>query len=229
MKRVCGVSCWRGQWITKNGRHIYIGGSCEKALVAVIAVLVLSAAAGVSAGTVVATGVATETIAAQSVQTRVTNSRSSARRGQSTEAWRRMGLRAVTRAAGREIRREIRQELNCAATSSGQVREFFGRTPCRSMQQTQSQLCDEHGNTITVSVTWVRMPTAVSAQRFKLLIDRDGTGSVSAGVRFSGKHYSSRRTGSLVVVAEAAAAGGRAGAAMLDGVAEVAAEFPDPQ
>ncbi len=194
-------------------------------------VLLALAAGGTAVSGAAAAGSATQTVASQSVQTRVTNSRSAARRGQSTEAWRRMGLRAVTRAAGREIRREIRRELNCTATSSGQVREFFARTPCRSMQQTQSQLCDEHGNAVTVSVTWVRMPTAVSAQRLKLLSDRDGTGSVttSRGIRFTGKHYSSRRTGSLVVVAEAASTGGQVGAAMLDGVAEVAAEFPDPQ
>lgn len=167
--------------------------------------LLTLAASGTAVSGAGAAGTAAESVAAQSIQTRVTNSSSSARRSHSSEAWRRMGLRAVRRAAGREIRRE----LDCTATSFGQVREFFASTPCRSMHQTQPVLCDEHGNTITVSITWVRMPTPVSAQRWKLLIDTDGTGSVSTsqGVRFTGKHYSSRRTGSLVVIAETAPGG----------------------
>lgn len=190
--------------------------------------MVFTAAAivGGGAGAAVATGAA-ESIAAQSIQTRVTNSRSAARRGQTSEAWRRMGLRVVTRAVSREIRRE----LECTAPSFGQVRELFLSTPCQSMQQTQPVLCDEQGNTIAVSITWVRMPTAVSAERLKRLIDTDGTGSVSpitGQVRFTGKHYASRRTGSLVVIAETTPAGKWPNVDMLDGVAAVAAEFPQP-
>lgn len=84
-----------------------------------------------------------------------------------------------------------------------------------------------------MSVAWVRMPNSVSAQQLKRLIDSDGTGNVlpvvgSGGVRFIGEHYSSRRAGSLIVIAEAAAGSGRSGTAMLDGVAEIAAEFPSP-
>lgn len=212
------------------------GGGKKKGEAIAVAVLLASAlvaSGGVALSAATAASGAAESIAAQSIQTRVTNSRNAARRGQTSEAWRRMGLRVVTRAVNREIRRE----LECTAPSYGQVRDFFLSTPCRSMQRTQPVLCDEQGNTIAVSITWVRMPTAVSAERLKRLVDTDGTGSVSPitgevsearGVRFTGKHYMSRRTGSLVVVAETAPGGKWPGADMLDGVAEVAAELPPP-
>jgi hypothetical protein len=226
--------CW-GRWVTlKDGRRVCIEDKSSKAVVGVAAFLIVSALAS---GSVVAAtsvgGTAAESIAAQSIQTRVTNSRNAARRGQTSEAWRRMGLRVVTRA----INREIRRELECTTPSYGQVRDFFLSTPCRSMQRTQPVLCDEQGNTIAVSTTWVRMPTVVSAERLKRLVDTDGTGSVSPitgevpearGVRFTGKHYASRRTGSLVVIAEAAPGSGQPDTEVLDGVAQVAAELPPP-
>jgi hypothetical protein len=95
--------------------------------------------------------------------------------------------------------------------SYGQVREFFLRTPCRSLQRTLLAIGDTEGNTVVVSVAWVRMRTAVSAERLKRLADTYGTGNVSPigrevlelrGVWFTGKHHVSRRTRSLVVIAE---------------------------
>lgn len=218
--------CW-GRWRTINGKPVCIKDPLAKPFIFLTVALSVLVTAGGTAVTATSIGTVTaEAAISPNLSVRVTNSRSAARRGQVTEAWRRMGLRAVTRAAGRETRRE----LGCTATSSGQVGQFFGRTPCQSMQRTQPVLCDAEGNTITVSITWVRMPTAVSAERLKRLVDRDGAGSVSAsdGVRFTGKHYASRRTGPLVVITETAPAGKWPSADMLDGVAEVAAEFPEP-
>jgi hypothetical protein len=221
---------------TKDGKVRPITPHKEKKGEAIaVAVLLASALVATGGGLTAATaaGGAAESIAAQSIQTRVTNSRNAARRGQTSEAWRRMGLRVVTRAVNREIRRE----LECTASSYGQVRDFFLSTPCRSMQRTQPVLCDEQGNTIAVSITWVRMPTVVSAERLKRLVDTDGTGSVSPitgevpearGVRFTGKHYASRRTGSLVVIAEAAPGSGQPDTEVLDGAAQVAVMFPSP-
>ena len=50
-----------------------------------------------------------------------------------------------------------------------------------------------------------------------------------AGVRFAGRHYASRQSWSLVVTAEATTGSGRPAAAVLDAVADVAAEFPQPE
>lgn len=218
--------CWTRWRTLPDGRRIPFPGPCQKAFTGVVVLLAL-AAGGAAVSGASATGAAAGSVAAQSVQTRVTNSRSAARRGQSSEAWQRMGLRVVTRATDRQIR----QELDCAPQSFGQVREFFARTPCQSMHRTQSELCDEHGETIMVSITWVRMPSAVSAQQLKQLVDVDGTGNVTPiahGSRFTGRYYAARRTGSLVVIAEAVPVGGLVSAEMLTGVAQIAAEFPSP-
>ncbi|MGH3889748.1 MAG: hypothetical protein ACRDSZ_24830 [Pseudonocardiaceae bacterium] len=51
---------------------------------------------------------------------------------------------------------------------------------------------------------------------------------MQARVRFTGKRYASRQLGTLVVVAEATPVSGRPDAAVLDGVAAVAAEFNGP-
>jgi hypothetical protein len=140
-----------------------------------------------------------------------------------------MGLRGLTK--------EVKRELECAVHSYGQVREFFVSTPCRSLQRTLLAIGDAEGNTVVVSIAWVRMRTAVSVERLKRLADTYGTGNVSPiahevlglrGVRFTGKHYASRRTGSLVVIAEATPGSGQPDPAVLDGAAQVAAEFPPP-
>jgi hypothetical protein len=101
------------------------------------------------------------------------------------------------------------------------------------LQRLVTTVTDEHGNRITVSVSWVRMPTSRSARHFQALIDLADSGSmtpladdISVGVKFTGKHYRSRRDGSLVVVADAAAAGGQPTKAMLDAASEVAVELP---
>lgn len=229
--------CW-GRWRTIKGNRVCIVDKSAKPTVAVAAVLIVASVAGGGVGVAAsAGGAAVDSVAAQSIQVRVTNSRNAARKGRYSETWRRMGLRVVTRAITREIRREVQRELECTAHSYGQVREFFVRTPCRSLQRTQPVLCDAQGNTIAVSIAWVRMPTAVSAERLKRLTDANGTGNVTPiagevsearGVRFTGQHYASRRTGSLVVIAEAAPGSGPQSTEMLNGVAQVAAEFPPP-
>lgn len=165
----------------------------------------------------------------QSIQVRTTNGKDAARKGRYSEAWRRMGLKAVTR--------EAKRELECAVHSYGQVRQFFLRTPCRSLQRTLLVIGDAKGNTVVVSIAWVRMPTAVSVERLKRLVDTHGVGNVYPlasetlelrGVRFTGQHYASRRTGSLVVIAETAPGSGQPDTEVLNGVAQVAAEFPLP-
>lgn len=113
------------------------------------------------------------------------------------------------------------------------MRKCFLTDPCLGLQRSLITLVDDKGRTITVSISWVRMPNSVSAGHLKRLVDRPGTGSLSpvvdpVGVRFTGKHYASRRAGSVVITAEAAAESGRVGSALLDGIADVATQFPGP-
>lgn len=199
--------------------------------VVVGAAMVFAAAAVVGGGVsaTVAAGGAVESVVGQSIQARITSSSNAARRGQYREAWRRMGLRAISR--------EINRELQCAVHSYGQVREFFLRTPCRSLQRTLLVITDADGDTAVVSIAWVRMGNASRAARLQQLVDTDGTGNVSPiasavlearGVQFTGEHYASRRTGSLVVIAEAAPDTGQPDAEVLDAAAQVAVVFPSP-
>ncbi|HEX8759253.1 MAG TPA: hypothetical protein VF734_04585 [Pseudonocardiaceae bacterium] len=71
------------------------------------------------------------------------------------------------------------------------------------------EIGDADGNTIVVSIAWVRMHNASRAIRLQQLVGTDGTGNVSPiagqllelrGIPFTDKHYASRRTGSLVVM-----------------------------
>lgn len=219
-------------WITKNGRRIPIydnGGKKKSGVVAAVGVFVaVMAVGGGGLGGATSVGGADSAVE-QSVQARITSSKNAARKGQYDEAWRRMGLKA--------IRREVKQDLECALHSFGQVQQFFLRTPCRSLQRMLLPLGDGHGNTIVLSIAWVRMFNASSAERLKQLADTYGTGNVSPigreileqrGIRFAGQHYASHRTGSLVVIAEATSGSGWPNAEMLDGAAHVAVEFPPP-
>ena len=198
--------------------------------VVVAVAMVFTAAAIVGGGGAAASAARTGTAEAavsQSLSVRITNSRSAARRGHYSDAWLRMGLRSISR--------QVRTDPGCTAHSFGQVRKCFLTDPCLGLQRSLIKLADTRGRAIVVSVAWVQMPNSVSARHLKRLVDRPGTGNLSpiadaamVGVRFTGKHYASRRTGSVVVVAEAASGSGLLDAAVLNGVAEVAAEFPSP-
>lgn len=83
----------------------------------------------------------------------------------------------------------------------------------------------------------MRLPNTGSARRFQHLVDTYGTGDVRPlagellqlyGIRFTGKHYDSRRRGSVLVIAEAEPVSGRPNTELLNGVAQVAAYFPPP-
>lgn len=159
----------------------------------------------------------------------VGNSRKAARRGQHDEAWRRLGFRPA--------RRAIERHAECVVHSYGQVQQFFVRNPCRELQRMLYAVIDGDGNTIVVSVAWVRMAGARSARELRKLADVYGTGNVSpiagaalelGGVPFTGQHYQSRRSRSLVVIAEAEPASGRPDPALLDAAADVAVLFPPP-
>lgn len=191
-----------------------------------------TAIAAVLAGAVVAGGGLGGGAAVESgagIRPRTAHSKEAARRGRHDEAWRRMGLR--------QVRRSVRSASECVAHSYGQVRRFFLRTPCRSLQRALLALDEGDGGRVAVSVAWVRMRDARGAARFRRLEDVHGTGDISplggellglGGIRFTARHYASRRAGPLVVVAEAEPAAGRPDARLLDAVAEVAAAFPPP-
>ncbi len=157
------------------------------------------------------------------------SSKKSAQKGRHSEAWERLGWR--------QLRKAAKRELKCGPHSFGEVQRFFLRHPCIDLDRMVFAVDDGSGNTIVVSVAWVKMPKTGEASDLKRLVDTDGTGNVSPlggellglrGIRFTGENYDSRLTKKLVVIAEAAPAGGRPGEALLETAVEVAVEFPAP-
>ncbi|WP_206795878.1 hypothetical protein [Amycolatopsis sp. MtRt-6] len=195
---------------------------------AVVAAVVGAAAAG---GTALSTGggaASVEPGGGSSLQAR-TSGKQSARKGKHEDAMKRLGLKTIKKVAKREPK--------CAPYAFGQVQDFFVRHPCKALSRMLLAAGDGGGNTVVVTIAWVRMPRTTEARDLRQLADRDGTGNIyavpdallkRAGVRFTGEHYESRLDGSLLVIAEAASGGGHPDPAVLDDASEVAAEFPVP-
>lgn len=243
----CGtVVCW-GRWRTINGKPVCIEDGLAMPAVVVSILLTLTVVGSTAAamigstaavgGAPAAGGATVDVAVGRTIQARTTSSRNAARRGQYEEAWRRLGLRAVRSAVRSAARNNATPGQECTANSTGQVRECLQSTPCRSMQRSLLTISDTRGNTIVVSIAWVRMPSAGSAGRLVRLADTNGTGGVTPiagrtlglrGVRFTGKHYASRVFGDLVVTAEATPGSGQPAPELLDSVARVASEFPEP-
>jgi hypothetical protein len=158
---------------------------------------------------------------------RLAASQQAASRGDIAAAARNMGMTAGPR--GR------RHNPNCAANSTGQVRDYLRANPCRSLDRLLFTIRDSRGGTIAVAVAWVDFATAARAGGFKRIDDVWGTGQINplpgatAGipdVRLSGQHYRSRRVGTLAVTAEAEPVRGQQSDALLDEIAGVAVLLP---
>ncbi|MFC0107117.1 hypothetical protein [Kibdelosporangium aridum] len=92
-------------------------------------------------------------------------------------------------------------------------------------------LTDDDGSSLAVMVAWVRMPKTASAQGLRRLADKYGTGCVTpvaGSPKPTGQHYASRRSGALVVIAEAEPVSGRPTDEALNAAADIAAQFPPP-
>lgn len=201
-----------GKWVSR-GSGVVVAG-------AVFALAANGLGGGVGAG-----GTAGE--AGGMSASRVTQSKQSARKGRADDAWRQLNLRT--------LRRVAEPAVNCAINSYGQVRDFFLRNPCRSLDPTLFTLADPAGNTFVVSVSWVRMRQRDAVGRLKNIIDVDGTRSVTQlgaallrtqGVRFTGTPFRSRPQRELLVVAEGAVVSGQPDPELFTTVVDVAAELP---
>jgi len=199
--------------------------------VAVIAGAVV-AGGGVGVGTSLggaSIGQAVDIAAGKGIRAKKAEGKKAARKGDADEAWRRMGMRTLKKA--------VKQDLKCVANSFGQVREFFARTPCKSLDRVLFGIGDDQGNFVVVSVAWVGFHTRGNAREFKRLDDVHGTGNVTplastllgwADISFTGHHYQSRPDGKTTVIAEAEPATGQVSDEVLDAVADVAVLLPRP-
>ncbi|PWK90461.1 hypothetical protein C8D88_101477 [Lentzea atacamensis] len=162
------------------------------------------------------------------LRARKSDGQKAARKGDANAAWQRMGLR--------QLRRTARQQAECLAVSFGEVREFFTRTRCTSLERVLFAVTDGAGNVAAVSVVWVGLPSDGDARKFRTLMDRHGSGDIRplgsavlglADIQFTGLRYGSDRDGKRVTAAEAENATGNGfDHETLDAIAEVAAYLP---
>lgn len=190
------------------------------------------AASGGGLGTGGATlsgGSSASSTSGQALKARKAESQKSARKGRSDQAWQRMGLRGS--------RKVSEKGASCVAHSFGEIRRFFARTPCRSLDRVVFGLDNGRGAVAAVSVVWVTMPSRSKERRFRQLLDVHGNGDVaplgspllkSYGIRFTGRNYDAQPRGRTTAVAEVERASGRFDREALDAIAEVAAALPPP-
>lgn len=205
-----------------DGRWIKGGGVVGAALLAGV----ISAAGGGDAVTSVGAGL-DAAVGRTTADAETANSRNAAKKGDTTEAWRRLALK--------EIKKDVKHKLRCAAQSSGQVQQFFLRHPCDKLDQLLFAVSDTKSDVVVGTVMWVKMPSPALAAQLKQLEDAYGTGDVTpfgtevlelGGFRFTGKHYQSRLDGSLFVVAETEPVRGQPSDALLKQIAAVADVLP---
>jgi hypothetical protein len=113
-------------------------------------------------------------------------------------------------------------QTNCAGHSYGQVKTFFGTTPCTSMHRVLATT-NQGGRAVVVASSVVTFSTATQAQQYLTLVTSDGTGNVNDLLREGGSvaglpkklpeaAFESRQDGNRVLVAEAAYTDGKSNA-----------------
>lgn len=220
-------------FITKNGRVIPLtgrgGGGGRTAAAAAVLVLGLVGATGVAGGGGPAGSSAGGSAGVSTVSGRKAEGQKAAKRGDRDGAWQRLGLRRLDD--------RVRRQAECLSASHGEVREFFLRTPCTSLDRMVIAVGDGAGNTAVVSVAWVGFRTTRDLRAFKRLEDRHGTGDIHplgapllglADITFTGHNYGIDTDGTTIAIAEAERATGHLAPDALDTLAEVAAYLPRP-
>jgi hypothetical protein len=110
-------------------------------------------------------------------------------------------------------------QTNCAGHAYGQVKTFFGTTPCTSMHRVLATT-NQGGRPVVVASSVVTFSTAAQAQQYLTLVTSDGTGNVNDLLREGGSvaglpnklpdaAFASRQDGNRVLVAEAAYTDGK--------------------
>ena len=216
-------------------------GAGKPAAVVAAAAVAVGLYAGVSGGVGVGTEVAggdaasiaevsdgSDAALSRDFGTKSSRAKSSAKRGKTDEAWRRMGLKRPKRKAAPGIK--------CLAASTGRVREFLSRTPCRSLHRTVL-LLGSGQTTVVVSVAWVAFNGKRQAEAFERVEKIQGSGDIKpaaagllglANIKFTGLHYGSRISGYTVVIGEAEPVTGRPSNEVLRTIAEIATYLPRP-
>ncbi|WP_459028839.1 hypothetical protein [Pseudonocardia sp. DLS-67] len=183
--------------------------------------IVLTVAVG-AGGTATIAGTATAGASGTTVSASTARTSSQARRRDANSAQLRL-LRQALR-----VEQRFDSTDDCVAHSYGQVREFFREQPCVALHRAWFDVRDGRRGLVLVAVSWVEMPDTRSARELHELVDTYGTGNVTElsreegphrRVRFTGKHYVSRRDGPTVMNAQAEPIGRAGVAAELERIA----------
>ncbi|SDN72758.1 hypothetical protein SAMN04489726_7949 [Allokutzneria albata] len=184
---------------------------------------------GIGAGGASSLGSVAESAALRNISAKKADGTKAAKSGNAQQTWRRMGLR--------ELKKAAKSDANCVLNSFGDIREFFVRTPCKSLERRIFAIGDDAGNAAVVSVAWVRFSTRHQAESFETLHKIHGNGDITplagsllgmAGIRFTANHYGSRRNGTTITIAEAESAKGNVHGEALKVLADVSSYLPRP-
>ncbi|MFE6613683.1 hypothetical protein [Amycolatopsis sp. NPDC057786] len=200
----------------------------------VAAAFVLVVAGGTTGAISIGTGTsgsgsAVDSALSRDLNIRKNDGKNSAKKGKADEAWHRLGLRS--------IKKTMKNDVKCLAASTDQIREFFLRTPCKSLDRSLLAIGDDRGNTAAISVAWVSFRDRADATAFERIEKIHGIGDIKplagtalnlADIRFTGHHFDSRRDGRVVAVAEAEIMNGHLDNTVLDALTEVAVWLPKP-
>jgi hypothetical protein len=196
--------------------------------VATATAIAIVAGGGVTGGALGSSaGGAAQSTLARNLGAKKADAKNTARRGDTRNAWRRMGLR--------QLREHAEQYAECVTRSTGQVQQFLIRTPCRRLDRMLIALVDASGNTALIAISWVEFRGRAAARNYRGVSDVYGTGYIRpiAGavlamtdIELTGQHYESRLVGRVAVTAEAEPATGQFDDRVLDAIAEVATWIP---
>lgn len=172
-------------------------------------------------------GGAADSALARNLGAKKADAKKMAKRGDTKNAWQRMGLRS--------LRDRAERYAECVTHAKGQVQQFLIRTPCRRLDRMLVPLADGRGNVVVIAIAWVEFRGKPAARKYQRISDRFGTGYIKpmvgavlamADVGLTGQHYKSKLTGRVAVTAEAEPVTGQFDDAVLDAIAEVAVWIP---
>lgn len=98
-------------------------------------------------------------------------------------------------------------DTNCASNSYGQVQTFLQSNPCKWLARAYVAIAETAQNGVLAAFSWVDMPTLSLAEKYKSLVDRQGTGNITElsreyapykNITYNGNYYLSGITGTAV-------------------------------
>jgi hypothetical protein len=130
-----------------------------------------------AAGAVTASGIAGINILKPSAPSRSHSSTNSTFSVEAQAGFKR--AEAALTVSGFKASLAMKFETDCAAHSYGRVHKFFQLNPCKSLARAYLQIGEPDQGLILVAISWVAMPSASLAEKYKELIDTTEAGNIT--------------------------------------------------